>query len=77
MILYTPLPVEDVLAGFEKEAPELIELSMYGTKLLLEQTGLTEGKIHRIISTEPQDYLRPELQPGNIITFLPLQQYVD
>lgn len=69
MILYTPLPVEDVLQGYEKEAPELMELNLGGTKVLIEPTGLTAGVVHRIISTDPQDYLRPELQPGKVISF--------
>ena len=69
MILYTPLPVEQVLEGFEKEAPELTEMLMGDVRVLVEQKGLTEGVVHRIISTEPMDYLRQELQPGTIISF--------
>lgn len=69
MILYTPLPVEDVLQGFEKEAPELTEMSMGDVRVLVQRTGINEGIVHRIISTEPKDYMRPELQPGSVISF--------
>lgn len=74
MILYTPLPVEDVLRGFEKEAPELTEMSMGDARVLVQRTGINEGIIHRIISTEPKDYLRPELQPGSVVSFQAVQK---
>lgn len=74
MILYTPLPVEDVLQGYEKEAPELIEMSMGDAMVLVQRTGINQGIVHRIISTEPKDYMRPELQPGCVINFQAVQK---
>ncbi|MGB4450265.1 MAG: YlzJ-like family protein [Tepidanaerobacteraceae bacterium] len=30
---------------------------------------MNQGKIVKLISTDPQDYLNPNLSPGKIITF--------
>lgn len=44
------------------------ELSLdNGITLLVEKTEKEEIKIAKMISTDPQDYLRPELQPGSIL----------
>ncbi len=72
MILYTPLPVEAVLEGFDSYTPEYLELDYPGGgKLIVEPLSPTEGRLVRLISSHPDDYLRPELQPGTIISFGP------
>lgn len=71
MIHYTPLPLEDVFAGWDQpgEAPQ--EVTVNGVTMLVEPVNMQEAKIVRIISANPQDYLNPSFQPGNTISFVP------
>ncbi len=67
MILYTPLPAELVLEGYESFRPEYIELDYRNGKLIVELISATEGRLVRLISPCPDDYLDPALQPGTIL----------
>lgn len=74
MILYTPMQLELVVEGLEEmkePAARLVEIG--GVPLIIEDTGPGEGKVVRLLSTDPQDYLLPALYPGAVIKF---QQYV-
>ncbi|HHY04530.1 MAG TPA: hypothetical protein GX534_05030 [Thermoanaerobacterales bacterium] len=68
MLLYTTMPMEIVLENLEKEY-EFKELDMGNSKLVIEQTGINTGRIVRLISSDPQDYLNPKFTPGNTISF--------
>jgi ABC-type antimicrobial peptide transport system ATPase subunit len=68
MILYTLMPLEVVLDGFDKPC-EYKEVEVNGIKLLIEPLELNRAKIVRMISTDPQDYLNPDYSPGKIIQF--------
>lgn len=70
-IIYTPLPPEVVLEGMDKEYPQCQEISYNGAKLLVEPYGPDKYKIVRLISTNPRDYLRNDLQPGTEINLVP------
>ncbi|OPY59812.1 MAG: hypothetical protein A4E55_00001 [Pelotomaculum sp. PtaU1.Bin035] len=68
MILYTPLQLELVLEGFDKtQYPDYKEIEYKGVKMLVEGEGFGRKRIVRLISTNPFDYLRPELSPGSVI----------
>ncbi len=67
MIIYTPLPIELILEGSDDFSPEYKEVEKDGYKLLVEPYSFNEGKVVRLISSNPQEYLKPELQPGEII----------
>ncbi|NLJ34051.1 MAG: hypothetical protein GX349_05615 [Firmicutes bacterium] len=71
MILYTTMPLETVLQGLEDLHPSYLEMEVAGTRLVIEETGLGQGRIVRLLSTDPQDYLNPALQPGMVISFAP------
>lgn len=71
MILYTPLPLELVLDGIDKEGPQYQEIEVAGAKLMVEQTGIDQGRVVRLLSTNPQDYLQQQYQPGTEIKFVP------
>jgi hypothetical protein len=73
MILYTPMPLELVYADFHKvEKQEIQEVDMGGgVKMMVEPTGKYQGKIIRLISPNPQDYLNPRYAPGQTISFQP------
>ena len=69
MILYTPLPLEWVLSGYESFKPEYRELDYRGRKLVVEMISPDQGRIVRLISPCPADYLAAENQPGTSISF--------
>ncbi len=69
MVLYTVYPLETVLEGYASVPSEYLELD-YGTGcIVVEPLPPHSGKIVRIISSRPQDYLNPRLQPGSLISF--------
>jgi len=70
-ILYTPLPLELVLDGIDKEGPQYQEIEVAGAKLMVEQTGISQGRVVRLLSTDPRDYLLEQYQPGTEIRFMP------
>jgi len=70
-VLYTPLALEDVLAGYEEE-PELMEINYYGKILIVELVSPVHGKLVRLISSEAGDYINEKWQPGSIINLAEL-----
>lgn len=68
MILYTSMPLEIVLEGMDKTY-EYKEIDVGGVKLVVEPMGINQGKIVRLLSSNPQDFLNPNFSPGKIITF--------
>ncbi|GAA4701240.1 YlzJ-like family protein [Brevibacillus fulvus] len=72
MIFYSIMPQEIVFANFDQmNNRELREISMGAVTMLVEPTGPFEGQIVRLISPNPQDYLNPQLSPGQKISFHP------
>jgi hypothetical protein len=68
VILWTPIPMEVVLAGME-DSPAYLEVEYNGRTLLLENIVHNQYKIVRLISTNPEEYLRNDNQPGTVITY--------
>lgn len=72
MILHTVMPLDTVMANMEQvEKQELKEISQGHMTMLIEQTGPFEGRIVRLISPDPQDYLNPDCAPGKTVRFVP------
>ena len=70
MLLWTILPAESVLEGFD-HTPEYEELDFDGILLMVERLSHRHCRIVRLLTTAPEDYLRPGLQPGTILSFHP------
>jgi hypothetical protein len=70
-MLYTIMPLELVLQGQETMEHKYSEIEENGRKLIVEPISLTEAKLVRLISPDPQDYLQPQWQPGRMIQFSP------
>jgi hypothetical protein len=70
MIIYTPLYLELVLEGLE-DMKELKtrQVELDGVPLVIEDTGPGQGKVVKLLSTNPKDYLRADLSPGTVIKF--------
>ena len=65
VILYTPMQLELVFEGLEEmKHPEVREVTMDGVRLLIEDVGGGQGKVQKVLSTRPKDYLKPEFMPG-------------
>lgn len=68
MLLWTILPLEAI---FPTEAfhPDYDEIEYQGARMVVEKVSPDSCQIVRIISTNPQDYLRIELQPGKVLKY--------
>jgi len=62
------MPIELVIDGIDRKY-EFKEIEVDGVKLIVEPVSVNQGKIIRLISTDPQVFLNPKFSPGNIITF--------
>jgi hypothetical protein len=72
MLLWTVMPLDLVLNGVENVIA-YEELDYAGVKVQVEKLSPLECRIVRILSTQPEDYLRPELQPGSTLIYKPTQ----
>lgn len=63
MLLYTPIPLELVLEGIEPER-HFREGVVSGVPVLIEEVSPGRGRLERVLSTDPFDYLDPVLRPG-------------
>ncbi|HOP73873.1 MAG TPA: YlzJ-like family protein [Bacillota bacterium] len=68
MILYTIYPLEMVLEEESEEQTQEVEIKAGSVSLMCQCLPGGEMKISRVISTNPQDYLNPQWQPGKTIT---------
>lgn len=72
MILHSVIPSEVVFENYEQVGKmEMRELQFGSITMLVEPTGAFEGRIIRMISPNPQDYLNPRFAPGQKIYFNP------
>ena len=69
MIIYTAMPLEFVYSGFDEFHPQYEEIDYQGVKMVIEPSGPYTGKIVRLLSCNPQDYLNPSYSPGSMIHF--------
>lgn len=69
MIHYTPLALEEVFAGYDQMKFNYREIQIDQMTMVVDQISPDEGKIVRLISPNPQDYLNPRYQPGNMIQY--------
>ncbi len=67
MILYTTQPQELIWEGYADFSPKYQEITKDGRLLLIEPLSFNQGKIVRLISSNPQDYMNPSFQPGELI----------
>ncbi|MEW6572489.1 MAG: YlzJ-like family protein [Bacillota bacterium] len=68
MILYTPIPLELVMEGSEP-ARRFREGAVGGVPVMIEEVSPGRGRLERVLSTDPFDYLNPALSPGNLVLY--------
>ncbi|MBN3526252.1 YlzJ-like family protein [Paenibacillus apiarius] len=67
-MLYTVMPMEQVLNGYDKE-PKFMEMEWQGRTLLVEQIDLTTVRIERLLQgRELHDFLLPCFAPGTVLS---------
>lgn len=69
MTLYTNMPLELVLEGFNGEMENLQEIWSNGVKMQVMPVAPGMGKIVRLLECQLDDYLNPKFTPGNIIHY--------
>ena len=67
MVLYTVLPMEDVLDGIDEAPIPTMMLNLKGVILEVEQLEGFQARVVRLHSTHPKHYLSPHCQPGAVI----------
>ncbi|MCJ8006323.1 YlzJ-like family protein [Lederbergia wuyishanensis] len=70
MILHTIVPPELIFQNSDEVFSSQISITRRGIPMIVEQSGHTY-KVVRIMSSNPDDYLRAEFSPG---TYIPLQE---
>lgn len=70
MLYYSIVPGEMIFAE-EEEEPELVELNVDGVTIVVRQIDSNQGEIVKLISSDPQNYMNLDYQPGNIVEFVP------
>lgn len=68
MIMWTVVPM-DIVFNPAEPAPTYEELNYNGTNMLVEKLSPTQCRIVRLLSTNPADYLRPDIQPGVVLNY--------
>jgi hypothetical protein len=67
-VIYSIIPLEIIFKDFEPhQHEELYEAIYQGETLQVAKAENGGYKIVRIISTSPDSFINPELQPGNIV----------
>ncbi|MDA8233981.1 MAG: YlzJ-like family protein [Clostridia bacterium] len=71
MILWTPLYLEQVFEGLDKERPPYEEIEYLGRKVEIERTEDHQIRLIRLYSSNPLDYLDNRFQPGQLLNISP------
>ncbi|HHV93257.1 MAG TPA: hypothetical protein GXX47_01830 [Firmicutes bacterium] len=70
-MMWTIVPPEVIWEGAEEKPKDLMELNWQGVQVLVEPLEFGRGRIVKLLSTDPRDYLKPELAPGSVVSLLP------
>lgn len=73
MVIYTPVPVEALTQSPEEER-RFTEIPFGDAVILAEVTPEGNCKVVRLISSNPDDFLNPDFQPGSEIMMAPVFQ---
>ena len=68
MILYSIIPPEIVFDHYNAENVGAKEINYLGEKVIVVPLENNQVKIERILSTSPQAFLNPKLQPGAVLS---------
>lgn len=69
MILYTIVPPDQLWAAPVGPSSPVMEIAAGTVRLLVQPLDPRRARIVRLISPNPNDFLRPQFQPGRILEF--------
>lgn len=64
---WAAIPAEIVFEGFETMTLNWIETEYQGVKMIVEPFGNGTGRVVRLLSPNPSDYLNANLSPGSVV----------
>lgn len=68
MIYWTVIPLEAVWNGWEEMSCPWVEIEYQGIQMIVEPADPPGyGRVVRLLSPRPGDYLRPDLTPGSLV----------
>jgi len=70
VILYTVVPDHLLTAGLQAPSPELVEVRHEGRTLYAQPLSGGRGRVVRLLSTNPSDYLESCWQPGAMVDLI-------
>ncbi|MFD1426237.1 hypothetical protein JOD24_001253 [Kroppenstedtia sanguinis] len=68
MIYYSVIPAEAAFQDPSQPQPEIREVLVDGVSMAVEMDGPGEGRILRLLSTDPAHYLDSRYQPGSKVS---------
>ncbi|WP_378952467.1 YlzJ-like family protein [Pelosinus sp. sgz500959] len=71
MILWSIVDPDLVLSDLTVQ-PVYEEAEYNGMKCVVEKVGSAQCRIIKLLTTDPSDYLRSELQPGTMLAYEPI-----
>ena len=72
MMFYTIMPVEQIYPHDHQKLTSYYEIMYQGVPVMVEHDGGSNLRIDRILSTNPEDYLHVDIQPGSVIPIFAL-----
>ncbi|WP_018132497.1 YlzJ-like family protein [Effusibacillus pohliae] len=76
MLHWAAIPLETVLEGYDSMECNWMETEYQGVKMLVEPCGQGCGRVVRLLSPNPYDYLKPNLAPGSIVPLFQPEQAI-
>lgn len=73
-LLWTVFPIEQVLQTEPAIDIRELEVRVSGVKALAEKDSSGGYRLKRLLSTDPNDFLRPEMQPGQAVKVCPADE---
>ena len=68
MLMWTIAQLDRVLEGSDQYPSQWREVELGGVTMVVSPGENGMGRVERLISPNPQDYLRPEWQPGAMVS---------
>lgn len=65
-MIYSIIPPEEIWDESNAD-PTFREVDINGCLMQVEQLTATRGRVVRLLSTDPQDFLNPSYQPGSFL----------
>ena len=72
MILYTTIPMEFIFPALQEEFQSIEMVTWQGVPMMVQKEE-QQMRVLRVLSTNPNDYLNQQIEPGQYLPFPPKQ----